>query len=174
MQALRRILRDRTAAPFLSDIQHIGINMIDLSKAALAKAEPVPPGIYDLEITSAEASTSASGHTSLNVMGKIVDGPHQGRQVTDSLMLASVDERRLGGLIRRGLQITAQLLDAIGATDADRQVASTDLVQLGRRLTCHTVRVSTGITVDNRDGTRREIVVRVQPSPLEAGEQVIG
>ena len=37
-----------------------------------------------------------------------------------------------------------------------------------------TVRVTTGVTVDARDGTRREIVVRVQPSPLDRVEQVIG
>ena len=149
--------------------------MIDLTRAALAaKAEPVPAGTYDLEITSAEANTSGSGHTSLSLTGTIVDGLHKGRKVADSLMLASVDEQRLGGLIRRGLQITAQLLDAVGATDTEREAAGADLLQLGRLLAGRTVRVTTGVTVDNRDGTRREIVVKVQPSPLDRAEQVIG
>ena len=45
--------------------------MLDFSRAALAaKAEPVPAGIYDLRITSAEATTSGSGHTSLLLIGR--------------------------------------------------------------------------------------------------------
>ena len=47
-------------------------------------------------------------------------------------------------------------------------------MQLGRLLTGRTVRVTTGITIDARDGTRREIIVKVQPSPLDQVEQVIG
>ena len=89
-------------------------------------------------------------------------------------MLASVDEQRLAGLIRRGLQITAQLLDAVEASDEEREAAGADLMQLGRLLTGRTVRVTTGVTVDQRDGTRREIIVKVQPSPLDQVEQVIG
>jgi hypothetical protein len=82
--------------------------MLDFSRAALAaKADPVPAGTYDLKIATAEATTSGSGHTSLTITGEIAGGPHQGRRVADSLMLSSVDEQRLGGLIRRGLQITA-------------------------------------------------------------------
>ena len=148
---------------------------ISFTRAALAaKAEPVPHGTYDLTIVSAEASTSGSGHTSLNLAGEIADGPHRGHRVADSLMLASVDERRLAGLIRRGLQITAQVLDALGATEDEREAAGTDLLQLGRLLAGRTVRVTTGVTTDNRDGTRREIVLRVQPSPLDEPVQVIG
>jgi len=151
------------------------MTMLDFSRAALAaKAEPVPAGTYDLRIASAEASTSGSGHTSLALAGEIADGPYRGRRVADGLVLASVDEGRLAGLIRRGLQITAQLLDAIGATDEERQAAGEDLVRLGRLLVGRTVRVTTGVTVDARDATRREIIVKVQPSPLDAGEQVIG
>jgi hypothetical protein len=149
--------------------------MLDFSRAALAaKAEPVPAGTYDLKIATAEATTSGSGHTSLMITGEIADGPHQGRKVRDSLMLDSVDEQRMGGLIKRGLQITKQILEAVGATDEEREAATADLMQLGRLLARRTVRVTTGITVDGRDGTRREIVVKVQPSPLETGEQVIG
>ena len=88
--------------------------MFDFTKAALAaRAEPVPPGAYDLRIASAEASTSGFGHTSLAVAGTVVGGPQEGRQITDRLMLASVDEQRVGGFLRRGLQIMAQLLDAV-------------------------------------------------------------
>src|SRR3712207_3250445 len=124
------------------------MNMLDFSRAALAaKAEPVPAGIYDLKIATAEATTSGSGHTSLMITGEIADGPHQGRKISDSLMLTSTDEQRLGGLIRRGLQITAQILDAIGATDEERRAANTDLLQLGRLLVRRTIRVTTGITV---------------------------
>ena len=149
--------------------------MLDFSRAALAaKAEPVPAGTYDLRLTDAEVATSGSGHTSLAVTGEIADGQHRDRKVADSLMLASVDERRLAGLIRRGLQITAQILDAIGATDEEREAAGADLLRLGRLLAGRTVRVTTGVTIDARDGTRREIVLRVQPSPLDTAEQVIG
>ena len=148
--------------------------MINLTRAALAKAEPVPAGIYDLRIATAEATTSGSGHTSLMLAGEIADGPHQGRKITDSLMLASVDEQRLAGLIRRGLQITAQFLDAVEASEEERKAAGADLMQLGRLLAGRTVRVTTGVTVDARDGTRREIIVKVQPSPLDQVEQVIG
>ena len=149
--------------------------MLDFAREALAaKAEPVPAGAHDLRIASAEVTTSGSGHTSLSLTGTIVDGLHKGMKVADSLMLASVDEQRLGGLIRRGLQITAQILDAVGATDTEREAAGADLLQLGRLLAGHTVRVTTGVTVDNRDGTRREIVVKVQPSPLDRIEQVRG
>jgi hypothetical protein len=149
--------------------------MLDFSRAALAaKADPVPAGTYDLKIATAEATTSGSGHTSLTITGEIADGPHQGRRVADSLMLTSVDEQRLGGLIRRGLQITAQILDAIEATDAERGAANTDLMQLGRLLARRTIRVTTGVTVDARDGTRREIIVKAVPSPLDQVEQVIG
>src|SRR3954447_10726370 len=138
--------------------------MLDFTSAALAaKAEPVPAGIYDLTIASAEASTSGSGHTSLNLAGEIADGPHRGRRVADGLMLASIEESRLAGLVRRGLHITAQLLDAVGATEDERGAPSADLLQLDRLLAGRTVRVSTGITTDKRDGTRREIVLRVQP-----------
>jgi hypothetical protein len=104
----------------------------------------------------------------------VLEGPYKGREFGDSLMLASVEERRVAGLIRRGLQITAQLLDAVGASDAEREAAGADLLQLGRLLAGRTVRVTTGVTVDARDGTRREIVVKVQPSPLDRVEQVIG
>jgi Protein of unknown function (DUF669) len=148
--------------------------MINLTRAALAKAEPVPAGIYDIRITSAEATTSGSGHTSLMLTGEVADGSRQGRKLTDSLMLTSVDEQRLAGLIRRGLQMTAQLLDAVAATDTEREAAGADLMQLGRLFTGRTVRVTTGVTVDQRDGTRREIIVKVQPSPLDQVEQVIG
>ncbi len=149
--------------------------MLDFSRAALAaKAEPVPAGTYDFKIATAEATTSGSGHTSLALTGEIADGPHQGRKISDSLMLTSTDELRLAGLIRRGLQITAQILDAIGATDEERGAASADLMQLGRLLARRTIRVTTGITVDARDGTRREIIVKVVPSPLDQVEQVIG
>jgi hypothetical protein len=106
--------------------------------------------------------------------GEVADGSHQGRKLTDSLMLASVDEQRLAGLIRRGLQMTAQLLDAVAASDTERETAGADLMQLGRLFTGRTVRVTTGVTVDQRDGTRREIIVKVQPSPLDQVEQVIG
>jgi hypothetical protein len=149
--------------------------MIDFTRAALAaKAEPIPAGTYDLRIATAEATTSGSGHTSLTITGEIADGAHQGRKVADSLMLASVDEQRLAGLVRRGLQITAQILDAIEASEEERKAAGADLLQLGRLLTGRAVRVTTGITTDARDGTRREIILRVQPSPLDAPEQVIG
>ena len=149
--------------------------MLDFTRAALAaRAEPVPAGAYDLRIASAEASTSGGGHTSLALAGEIVDGAYKGRRLGDGLMLASVDERRLAGLIRRGLQITAQVLDAVGATDAEREAAGADLLRLGRLLVGRTVRVTTGITTDARDGTRREIIVRAQPSPLDAPVQVIG
>jgi hypothetical protein len=149
--------------------------MLDFTRAALAaRAEPVPAGAYDLRIASAEASTSGGGHTSLALAGEIVDGPHRGRKVADGLMLASVDERRLAGLIRRGLQLTAQLLDAVEATEAEREAAGADLVRLGRLLAGRIVRVTTGVTTDARDGTRREIIVKVQPSPLDEPVQVIG
>jgi hypothetical protein len=108
------------------------------------------------------------------ITGEIADGPHQGRKISDSLMLASVDKDRLGGLIRRGLQITAQILEAVGATDEERGAASADLMQLGRLLVRRTIRVTTGITVDARDGTRREIILKAVPSPLDQAEQVIG
>ena len=149
--------------------------MLDFTSDGLARAsEPVPSGTYDLTLTDAEATTSGSGHTFLAVTGEIADGPHRGRKVADSLVLASVDERRLAGLIRRGLQVTAQLLDAIKATKEEREAAGEDLVRLGRLLVGRTVRVTTGVTTDNRDGTRREIIVKVQPSPLDTAEQVIG
>ncbi len=149
--------------------------MLDFSKVALAaKADPVPAGTYDVKIATAEATTSGSGHTSLTITGEIADGPHQGRKVRDSLMLDSVNEERLGGLIMRGLQITAQILVAIGATDEERTAAGADLMQLGRLLARRTVRVTTGIMVDGRDGTRREIIVKVVRSPLDQVEQVIG
>ena len=142
--------------------------MFDFTKAALAaRAEPVPPGAYDLRIASAEASTSGSGHTSLAVAGTVVGGPQEGRQITDRLMLASVDEQRVGGFLRRGLQITAKLLDAVEASEEERRAAGADLLRLGRLLAGRTVRVTTGVTTDARDGTRREIIVRVQPSPLD-------
>jgi hypothetical protein len=149
--------------------------MLDFSRAALAaRAEPVPAGTYDLKIATAEATTSGSGHTSLMIIGEIADGPHQSRKINKSLMLASTDELRMAGLLKRGLQITFQILEAIGATDEEREAASADLMQLGRLLARRTVRVTTGITVDGRDGTRREIIVKVVPSPLDQVEQVIG
>jgi hypothetical protein len=142
--------------------------MLDFSRAALAaKAEPIPAGTYDLKITDAETSTSGSGHTLLAIAGEIVDGPHKGRTVADSLMIHSVDKHRLAGLIYRGLQIVKQLLEAVDASDEQREAASRDLMQLGRLLKGRTARVTTGVTVDNRDGTRREIIVKVQPSPFD-------
>ena len=149
--------------------------MIDFTKAALAaRAEPVPPGTYDLRIASAEATTSDSGHTSLAVAGNVMDGPHKGRQIADSLMLASVDEQRVGGFLRRGLQMMAQLLDAVEASDEERRAAGADLLRLGRLLAGRTVRVRTGVATDSRDGTRRAIIVGVQPSPLDQVERVVG
>jgi hypothetical protein len=146
------------------------MNMLDFSRAALAaKAEPVPAGTYDLQFASAEAATSGSGHTSLHIVGEIVDGPHKARTIADSLMIESVDKQRVAGFIRRGLQITAQILDAIEATEAERKTAGADLMQLGRLLTGRTVRVTTGVTTDARDGTRREIILKVQKSPLDQG-----
>jgi hypothetical protein len=142
--------------------------MLDFTSGGLARtAEPVPGGIYDLKITDAETSTSGSGHTSLRIAGEIVDGPHQGRTVTDSLMIHSVEHRRLAGLIRRGLQVLLQLLEAVDASDEQREAAGRDLIQLGRLLKGRTVRVTTGVTVDQRDGTRREIILKVEKSPLD-------
>jgi hypothetical protein len=47
-------------------------------------------------------------------------------------------------------------------------------MQLGRLLARRTIRVTTGVTIDARDGTRREIILKVVPSPLDQIEQVIG
>ena len=66
------------------------------------------------------------------------------------------------------------MLEAVDASDEQREAASRDLMQLGRLLKGRTVRVTTGITTDARDGTRREIIVKVQPSPFDQVEQVIG
>ncbi len=135
--------------------------MLDFSRAALAaKAEPVPAGTYDLKIATAEATTSGSGHTSLMIgrdRGWPAPGPQDQRQPdADQHGRAApgrADQARLAG--------PAQILDAIGASDEEREAASADLMQLGRLLKGRTVRVTTGITVDQRDGTRREIIVKV-------------
>jgi hypothetical protein len=148
--------------------------MFDFTKSGLSRAEPVPPGIYDITIATADATTSGAGHTSLLLAGEIADGPHQGRKISDNLMLASTDEQRLAGLIRRGLQVLGQFLDAVGASEEERKKAGADLLQLGRLLKGRTVRVTTGVMVDQRDGTKREIILKVEPSPLEPLEQVIG
>ena len=52
-------------------------------------------------------------------------------------------------------------------SDEQREAASRDLMQLGRLLKGRTVRVTTGVTVDTRDGTRREIILRVEKSSLD-------
>ena len=88
--------------------------MLDFSRAALAaKAEPVPAGTYDLRLAERRgADLGQRPHLPRPSPARSPTGRTADRKVADGLMLASVDERRLAGLIRRGLQITAQLLDA--------------------------------------------------------------
>jgi hypothetical protein len=136
---------------------------VSFSKAFIATAAlPVPRGTYAAEIIQAEPSTSASGHTSLNLRLRVIEPPeHRGREISDSLMLDSCDAQRLGNLIRRGLVITDQLLDAVEATDSDREKAEKDLMHLHAVLVGQKVRAEIGHMVDKRDGTTKELLLKV-------------
>ncbi len=136
---------------------------ISFNKSSIAAAAmPVPRGAYVVEIIKAEPSTSVSGHTSLHLTLKVVEpAEHKGREIADGLMLDSCDPQRLAGLIKRGLLITDQLLDAVGASDSDREKAGTDLLYLNTLLVGTKVRVEIGHTQDKRDGTTKELLLKV-------------
>lgn len=136
---------------------------ISFSKSSInAAAKPVPRGSYVVEITKAEPSTSASGHTSLHLGLRVIEpAEHKGREIADSLMIGSIDPQRLAGLIKRGLVITDQLFDAVGATDSDREKATADLLYLDALLVGSKVRVEIGHALDKRDGTTKELILKV-------------
>jgi hypothetical protein len=129
--------------------------MLDFSKAALGRQGRADPGRHlrppDRERRGFDLRLRA------HLPGHHRRGGRRPAQGQEARRQPDARQRRRAAARRPdppGLQITAQLLDALEASDDERKAAGADLVRLGRLLAGRTVRVTTGIVLDNRDGTR--------------------
>jgi len=66
-----------------------GINWKDLQQAAGDAAfTPVPNGVYDTFVDTAEATQSSTGKDMIKVQFKIQNGPHEGRRVFNQFVIS--------------------------------------------------------------------------------------